>query len=218
MLAVLLLLVAPVILGVLIGYARNGRLRFLVSIQWGPLWLLWLAALIQAAQYYMPSLRHFFEVQIGLPMLVLIYLCVFIWLVLGATKWVGLMKWAAIIILLGGILNGVVISLNGRMPYDSSVAIQLGLDPADSGPKNAPQDSETLLSGLGDVFPVPLVRKIVSPGDVLIAIGSAALVAGAMTGKESRKPVQVLGRATGGKAAWLAGRRKEVEVPEINNH
>src|SRR6185295_19486743 len=68
----------------------------------------------------------------------------------------------------------------GRMPYAPAAAARVGLAPGLTTPKNAPADTGTRLGLLGDVIPVPPLHKVVSPGDVLIAIGVCAVVALAM--------------------------------------
>lgn len=48
MLSFIILLVAPVVVGVLVGYATGGRLTNLLSVRLRGLWLLWLAVAVQA--------------------------------------------------------------------------------------------------------------------------------------------------------------------------
>ena len=55
----LALLVAPLAVGVAVGYGRGGRLRHLAAIRVRGLWLLWAAAGLQAVQF------HVEPVQIG---------------------------------------------------------------------------------------------------------------------------------------------------------
>jgi len=69
MFQVLILLVTPVLVGVLIGYAAGGRLANLLSLRLRALWLLWLAGAVQAAQYYLPWLRRLVQDNLGIPML-----------------------------------------------------------------------------------------------------------------------------------------------------
>src|SRR5690242_20369007 len=54
--AVILLLFGPAI-GVIVGWLLGGRLANLVTLRLRALWLLWLAAGVQAAQYYVRPLR-----------------------------------------------------------------------------------------------------------------------------------------------------------------
>ena len=54
----LILLIAPPTVGVAVGYVCGGRLAGLRSIRLSAGWLLWLAAVVQAVQYYVAPLRH----------------------------------------------------------------------------------------------------------------------------------------------------------------
>lgn len=88
-------------------------------------------------------------------------------------------------IVLGASLNGLAIALNGRMPYDPAAVAGVGLRPGIETPKNEPADGQTRLGFLGDTVPVAPLRKVVSPGDILISAGATALVALAMRRRPS---------------------------------
>ena len=172
----LVLILAPPLAGVLIGYLAGGRLAGFRTIRLTGLWLLWLAALVQAAQYYLPAVREFVEDRLGVPMLVVVFAPVLIWLALNLPRWPVAIRIAGAVIALGAALNGLVIALNGRMPYAPAMAEAAGLRPGVTTPKNEPADAATRLPFLGDTIPVPPLRKVVSPGDVLISGGSCAVV------------------------------------------
>jgi hypothetical protein len=78
------------------------------------------------------------------------------------------------------VLNAAPIALNGRMPYDPAANAAVGLEAGVETPKNEPAHAKTRLAALGDTIPVPVLRKVVSPGDLLIGGGACALVALAM--------------------------------------
>jgi hypothetical protein len=124
--------------------------------------------------------RRFVENDLGVPMLVPVFAIVLAWLAVNLRAWPAAIRVAGAVIVLGAAMNALVIGLNGRMPYDPAAAVRLGV-PADvQGPKNVPADTGTRLAALGDIIPVPVLDKIASPGDVLIAGGTCALVVLAM--------------------------------------
>ncbi|MBL7261380.1 DUF5317 family protein [Paractinoplanes lichenicola] len=173
----LLLTAAPPMAGVLLGYLCVGRLSGFRTVRIRALWLIWLAAAVQFAQYSAPGVRHLVEDVAGIPMLALVFAIVFAWLAVNLRHWPATIRLAGVAIILGATMNALVIGLNDRMPYDPAAAAAIGSTPGLEGPKNAPADTATRLAPLGDIIPVPLVNKIASPGDVLIGGGTVALVA-----------------------------------------
>lgn len=173
----LLLLVAPPVAGVIVGYAAGGRLAQLRSIRVRALWLIWLAAAVQAAQYYAPAVRAVLEQGLGVPMLAIVFVLVLVWLAANVRRWPTAIRTAGAIIAAGALLNGLVIALNGRMPYDPAMAAAVGLRPGLTTAKNEPADATTRLAILGDTIPIAPLQKVISPGDVLIAGATVALVA-----------------------------------------
>jgi len=175
-----LLTIAPPVVGVALGYLLGGRLSGFRSIRIRALWLVWLAAGVQFAQYSVGGLRHFIEDTLGVPMLALIFAIVLVWLAVNLPRWPAAIRAAGILIVLGASFNGLAIALNGRMPYDPGAAVDVGLHAGIETPKNEPADANTRLGFLGDTIPIPLLRKVISPGDVLISFGAGALVVLAM--------------------------------------
>jgi hypothetical protein len=167
--AAILLLFGPAI-GVIVGWLLGGRLANLATVRLRALWLLWLAASVQAAQYYVRPLRTLVQDRLGIPVLGLVFAIVAVWLA---------------VILVGAALNATVIAMNGRMPYSIAAAHAAGLPDGSVTPNNAPADPSTRLAALGDVIPVPPLGKIVSPGDLFIILGAAATVAAAMRRRPS---------------------------------
>src|SRR6266536_1917074 len=188
MFQVLILLVTPVLVGVLIGYAAGGRLANLLSLRLRALWLLWLAAAVQAAQYYLPWLRRLVQDNLGIPMLAVVFAIVLMWITLNLLRWPRLMRLAAALIVAGAIGNGLVIAANGRMPYAPQAAVQAHLPATAVGPKNQPADDGTRLAFLGDVIPLVPLGKVLSAGDLLIAAGASAAVAVAMRRRGGTAP------------------------------
>jgi hypothetical protein len=171
------LLLAPVVVGIVAGYAAGGRLSVLTGRLRG-LWLLWAAFVVQVAQFFLAGAR--------VPLLVAVYAIVLGWLVLNALRWTPAMRVAPAVVLLGLALNAAAIAANGRMPYSPEAAVRVGLPAGEVTAKNEPSDQDTWLAQLGDVIPVAAVHKVISIGDVLIGIGGAALIAAAM--RRDRRP------------------------------
>lgn len=180
-----LLTVAPPVTGVLLGYLCGGRLSGFRTVRVRALWLIWLAAAVQLAQYSAPAVRHVVEDVAGIPMLALVFAIVFGWLAVNLRHWPAAIRVAGVAIVLGAATNALVIGLNNRMPYDPAAVAAVGGIPGVEGPKNAPADAGTRLAALGDVIPVPLLGKVASPGDVLIGGGTIALVT--LTMRRSRR-------------------------------
>jgi hypothetical protein len=189
-----LLTVAPPVAGVVLGYLCGGRLAGFRTVRLRALWLVWLAAAVQFAQFFAPGVRHIVEDVAGIPMLVPVFAIVLGWLAINLRAWPTPIRLAGVVILLGAALNALVIGLNGRMPYDPAAASRVGLPTAAESPKNVPADAATRLAPLGDIIPLPAVGKVASPGDVLIAAGTCGLVVLVMRrGRRGEEPAAVLG-------------------------
>lgn len=79
------------------------------------------------------------------------------------------MKVAAV----GLLLNVIVIAANGAMPVSEPAAVTVGLadELRDPGVKHEILGDQTALPFLGDVIPIPGLRKIISVGDIVLAVG-----------------------------------------------
>jgi hypothetical protein len=188
----ILLLSAPVLAGVLVGYVTGGRLSALASVRLRALWLLWIAVAIQAMQYHVGTVRELLEERLGVPMLALTFAVVVVWIAVNLRASGPLMRIALVAILLGALSNATAIAANGRMPYSPRAAAAAGL-PADTAtPKNVAADRHTRLAFLGDVIPVPLLGKVVSAGDLSISLGGAIAIVAAMRrrNRTDRKEVE----------------------------
>jgi Family of unknown function (DUF5317) len=177
--ALIFLLLGPLI-GLAFGWLLGGRLANLVKVRLRALWLLWLAAGVQAVQYYSWPLRTILQDRLGISILAFVFAIVAVWLAVNLRPAPPVLRFAVAIILAGAALNATVIAMNGRMPYSMAAARTAGLPAGSANPKNAPADANTRLAFIGDVIPVAPLRKIVSPGDLLIILGAAATVAAAM--------------------------------------
>jgi hypothetical protein len=73
---------------------------------------------------------------------------------------------------LGMALNVIVIALNGAMPVSLAAARSAGMEALGAvGLKHDVLGPGTLLPWLGDVIPVPVLHKVASIGDVVLAVG-----------------------------------------------
>lgn len=165
-LAVILLLA-----GVVAGLARGGKLanigRVDLKIPWSVFAGLGIQVISEAwAAFVDPGLRN----RAGIAILVVSY-GLLIAFVAANRRLPG-----AILIAAGLALNMIVIVANGAMPVSLSAAQAAGLDPSGAGflataVKHRLMDSQTVFWFLGDWIPVPVIRTVVSIGDMILGIG-----------------------------------------------
>ncbi|GIF21729.1 hypothetical protein Ate02nite_44590 [Paractinoplanes tereljensis] len=163
---------APPLAGVALGYLSGGRLGGLRTIEVKALWLVWLAAAAQFAQYRVPILH-------GPVTLVVVFGAVLAWLAVNLPRRPVALRVAGLLIVLGALLNGLPIALNGRMPYDAGAA-------TGETPKNVAANEQTRAAILGDTIPLAPLHALISPGDILIGGGACAFVLLAMRRPERR--------------------------------
>jgi hypothetical protein len=186
-----ILLLTPPLAGVAAGYLLGGRLAALANLRLRALWLLWVAAGIQATQYYVDPVRVFLQQRVGLSMLAIVFGIVVLWLGVNLHQTQGVVRVAGAAILLGALLNGAAILANGQMPYSTHAAQVAGLPPGIVTPKNVPGGAHTRLAFIGDVIPVPPLQKVVSPGDLLISVGCVVAIAATMRRRRRPSPQPV---------------------------
>ncbi len=78
----------------------------------------------------------------------------------------------------GMVLNVIVITANGAMPVSQRAVDLAGINAQvpETGLKHELMSDETVLPWLGDVIPVPVLKEILSVGDLVLAFGLAQLV------------------------------------------
>jgi hypothetical protein len=179
-------LVVPLLCGVAAGYCLGGRMRHVSVVRLRALWLLWAAALIQAAAYAGGPVRDVVTRRFGLC---LVFAPVAVWFAVNVARLRPVLRVTAIVIAVGALLNLAPIVANGRMPYTAAGARAIGLAAPVYSSKNAPADGHTRLAYLGDSIPIPPLHKIASPGDVLIALGTATFIAAAMRRRREAETV-----------------------------
>ncbi len=101
------------------------------------------------------------------------------------------------LIALGFLLNALVVAANGAMPVDQAAADRVGINTVslyrNTDAKHELVDSQTLLSPLADVIPVPLPgpldfgNNVVSVGDIVLAAGIGVLLVNAMLSASPRR-------------------------------
>src|SRR5690348_6513696 len=121
-----MLVLAPLAVGVLTGYALGGRLRTLAGTKLHATWLLLLAAGLQFCYFHWQSQRLEVESWLGLSLLVPIFGLVGVWVLVNVPGRPRAVQAAATAILAGGALNAVVIAAKGRMPYSESAVRAVG--------------------------------------------------------------------------------------------
>jgi hypothetical protein len=154
-----ILMIAPVIGGLLVGCRRGGRLRHLVGMRFRALAVLWLVAGAQL-------------VGSGPARPALVFGLAGFWLVLNLRGRRWSVRIALLLILVGGAMNAAVIAANGAMPYRSAETHTTA--------KHVPMDAGTRLAWLADIIPCPPLRAQVSVGDLVLFVGIGAFVAVAM--------------------------------------
>lgn len=79
---------------------------------------------------------------------------------------------------LGLTLNVLVIASNGAMPVSERAAEDVGIEKSldDAGLKHERLTDDTVLPWLGDVIGVPVLKEVLSVGDVVLTLGIVRLV------------------------------------------
>ena len=170
-----MILVAALLVGVGIGYLRGGRWQALGSfrVRW-PL-LPAVAVALQMALAVSPALRGLGGARPAL--LVTSYLFVGGWIWANALVRDGALRRALIVVAEGWLLNVVVMVANGGMPVSSSALARVGHAGAVVSQghlwKHVAVSPATRMPLLGDVIPVPvpLLRSVISLGDVAMLVG-----------------------------------------------
>jgi hypothetical protein len=166
-----LLFAIPVVAGLGIGFAAGGNLRNLIATRIRALWVIWAIAAAQFADV-IPSARTWvfvatFAVAVG-------------WLVVNGLNRPPALRYGTLTVAAGGLLNGVAITANGRMPFSAWAAAKAGVPVSHQTARNVAATHATRLLPIGDVIPVPFLRAVFSVGDVLICIGLGIMIVAAM--------------------------------------
>jgi hypothetical protein len=156
-----------VALGVLVSYARGGRLR---RAAYAPLnWrsLLFLGVALQVTVDVLAA-REVLGDATAVGWVVLLASQVLVVAFLIANRYLP----GVFLVASGLLLNAVVMAANGAMPVDPAAIQALGIGEVEVPlGKHTLMDESTRLPWLADILPLPPLRTIISVGDVVLAAG-----------------------------------------------
>lgn len=173
-------LVLAIIIGLVVGAARNGHLRAVAGARIVSLPLFVIAVVISVTvdRFDLP----------GPGWWALAGLVAALAFVVRNLMLVGMA-----VIGVGVIANLVPIALNGATPVRADALVEAGMIQADeidrvvlSGPREI-ADDDTVLGWLGDTIPLAFADQVVSFGDLIILVGVADLIANLMVRRRRRR-------------------------------
>jgi hypothetical protein len=171
---------------------RENPLRlFQLRVRW--LTLLWLAAVARLVRFENPHwLPAWLAFRDGTVLVVVCWIAGTAWVWVNCRAMPRRVRGALLATLLGFTMNtAVVLANSGQMPFSTRAARWAGVSDPVLG-RHAVGHTSLMpghhLSWFSDVIPVPLLAKVMSPGDVIMLIGVAALLilAPSLTGHPRR--------------------------------
>jgi hypothetical protein len=182
--------VGAVVIGLLVGVVRGGSIARLAQLPVRLAWLAGLAWLIQVVLFTSPlgaSLDRW-AAAIHLASIVLVGIVIVANRAMPGVALFGL----------GLLLNAVVITANGGfMPVSDAALAAVGndvrsevLERGERTQKSVLMRPDSPLWVLGDVLPVPPLKKVYSIGDLVAAVGAALMVSQGMGTRSARHPEQ----------------------------
>lgn len=178
------------VIAIVVGLARGGKLSNLTEIGVRAWWLLIIGFGLQLGAIFIP--RSMRELAVGLILASYVPLLLF---VLLNRQMAGL--WVAG---LGILMNFTVIAANGGMPVMlEAVKLAGGATDAALGAKHLVLTEETHLAFLADIIPLP--GSVISMGDVFLAIG-----VGVFLEDQVRRPVRLFAHRVQGTPGSAAER------------
>ena len=170
----MVLVIVTVVLGTAVGYLGGGRLRRLADVDLSRVWLLVVAF---GAQVLLNGLTAA-GVRTGAAGTALL---VASQAALVGFVWANRVLPGMLLVAVGFGLNALVIVANGAMPVSRDAIAALTSEPVEIAVgKHRLLEAGDPLPWLADVIPVPVLRQVVSIGDVVLALGVAVLVAALM--------------------------------------
>ena len=178
----MLILPFALALGVLAGIATGGSLRALGQLRFRFPALVLGAIALQAA-VGLPWLGHW-PSGLRFALVVVSYLMVGGWLLDQARHSHRGVRSGYVLVTAGWVANLLAIVSNGGMPVSRAALIRAGLSPSTNVAvghlsKHVAATSGTRLAWLGDTIPVAMFRSVISPGDIVMALGIVVMVAAA---------------------------------------
>lgn len=206
----MILFPASVLAGVLIGYASGGRLRLLARVRLRANWVVGLALAIQIALGALSG-RHALAAPCRVPLVLTSDLLVGAWIARNLASSSRGEQAALCAIGFGWLANLVPIAVYGAMPVSSLALRQAGLSGLDVArghlgkhllATHAASAAAPWLA-FGDWIPLRALGTVVSPGDLLMALGIVAAVAAMMSPRRHEARTYTLSAAqasgTGGR-------------------
>jgi hypothetical protein len=193
---------AFLVMGLLLGWGFGGALRNLAHVRVGLWWMYPVGLALQVVP--VPT----FETGTAryLPFAVLL----FSYVVLISVTAINWRLRGFPLILVGLVLNLVPIALNQGMPVSGSAVRAVGGSveevPTEPGGKHHLATDGDLAVFLGDVLPVRApFREVVSAGDLVLWLGAAVFLAGAILAVPARSPRRVAGPARRSRPSTMWG-------------
>lgn len=161
--------VVAIVVGVVLGYARGGRVKNLAyaHVHWWP---------VLAGAIAMQVAAVTVDDDAGVVLLLASFALIVVFTARNFTR-AGMG-----VVLLGVAANALVIGINDGMPVRAEAIVRAGVadeDDIDGLDFNAKWHLETgddRLTFLGDIIPVPGAREVLSFGDLIMAVGVADVV------------------------------------------
>ena len=171
----MVLVVLTVMGGVVVGALRGGRLRHMAD---APLRATWLAVVAAGAQFVF-ALAPSATAGVVLTGISQAGLLAFLW----CNRFLA----GALLIAVGSLLNSIVIVANGAMPVSRDAVLAISRHPAEvlAGRHRLLTDTDAL-PWLADIIALPVLRTVVSVGDVILAAGIGLLVTNLMQPRRGR--------------------------------
>lgn len=175
----MLLVAITIAVAVAIGYARGGRLTRIGAVRLDGVWLVAVAALTQIAVTVLSG-----TVLTGLARpaaLAASYVAVLVFV------WRNASLPGMPVVGVGFALNAVVVVANGGMPVAAAALEAIGAPGADITPgKHLLLEETDVLPWLADIIALPVLRTVISVGDIVVAVGMAVVVVGLMQPRPRR--------------------------------
>ena len=164
----MVLIVVTVVLGVVSGLLRGGSVRHLTAASLRGAGLAVAAAVAQVVNAFVPAPA----VAVAMTTVSQAALLGFLWLNRYAA--------GAFLVAVGSTCNAVVIVANGAMPVSREAIMAVARHPYEVMGRHRLLEPGDALPWLADVIGLPVLRTVVSVGDVLLAAGVGLLVSALM--------------------------------------
>lgn len=175
----MLLVIPTLVLGAVSGYARGGRLGRVASARLRGTWAVWIAVAAQLALILASEVGGAGDLaRRSLLAGSLVAVLAFGW---ANRSLPGV--WLAIV---GIALNAAVILPNGAMPVSAGAIAALGGEETIEVAKHQLLEDHHHLPWLADIIPVPVLRTVISVGDIALALGAGLLLHRLMLGPRGR--------------------------------